>query len=154
MSLCNTWNIFFRMKLFYLLQDLFPFYFFLNLFSIVCLLRVFSAISSCYNVFCFFIITRVRTTMCEGIVKILSTFTFFSVTYEILLRRGSFETELTNLFNSMLIYFLIFNRWRSSHFDINVINLILFHFPFPSYVTVKFSCFSIVMDGDTNKILI
>ena len=49
--------------------------------------------------------------MCESILKILSIFSFFSdATYEILLRRGSFEMKKENLFNSMLIYFLLFNR--------------------------------------------
>ena len=52
-----------------------------------------------------------RATMFENIFKI-SIFTIFSdITYETLLRRESFQTKKkTFLFNSMLIYFLLFNR--------------------------------------------
>ena len=49
--------------------------------------------------------------MSEITLKILSIFTVFSDTaYETLLRRGSFETKKTYLFNSMLIYLLLINR--------------------------------------------
>ena len=68
--------------------------------------------------------------MCEIILKMLYIFTFFSdIVNEILLSKGSFETIKKNL---MLIYFLLFNQKMSGHFDINVINLFLFYFLFPS----------------------
>ena len=68
--------------------------------------------------------------MCEIILKMLYIFTFFSdIVNEILLSKGSFETIKKN---SMLIYFLLFNQKMSGHFDINVINLFLFYFLFPS----------------------
>ena len=74
--------------------------------------------------------------MCEIILKMLYIFTFFSdIVNEILLSKESFETikkKKTFLFNSMLIYFLLFNQKLSGHFDINVINLFLFYFLFPS----------------------
>ena len=45
-----------------------------------------------------------RDAMCQSILKILSIFTIFSdITYETLLRRGSFQTKKTISFNSMLI---------------------------------------------------
>ena len=73
--------------------------------------------------------------MCEIILKMQYIFTFFSdIVNEILLSKGSFETikKKNFLFNSMLIYFLLFNQKLSGHFDINVINLFLFYFLFPS----------------------
>ena len=52
--------------------------------------------------------------MCESILEILSVFIFFSdITYETLLRRGSFETKKSIfLFRCILIYFLLFSRLK------------------------------------------
>ena len=52
-----------------------------------------------------------RATMFENIFKI-PIFTIFSdITYETLLRRESFQTKKKKfLFNSLLIYFILFNR--------------------------------------------
>ena len=57
--------------------------------------------------------------MGESILKIY-LFTFFSdITNETLLCRGLLERKKTFLFNSMLIYFLLFNRWSSLFSFIN-----------------------------------
>ena len=98
-------------KLFYLLiylqLYLFPFYFFLNL-------LITSILGNQQKLYCllFFHYDETRATMCKSILKIWSVFTFFSgIPYETLLSRGLSEMkQKIFLFNSMLIYFLLFNR--------------------------------------------
>ena len=95
----------FHMKLFYLLQNLFPFLFFPQSFSfIVCLLWVFSVISKSCNVFCFYVITRVEPTSVK-----VSTLTFFSdITYKTFLCRGFVWNEKKKRFYLIWCWFIFF----------------------------------------------
>ena len=81
-------STFFRMKLFYLLQDLLPFLFFSLIIFFYCLFitRILSNKQKLQYLL-FFHHYESRATMCESILKILSTFTFFcDLAYETLIQ--------------------------------------------------------------------
>ena len=111
--LYSAWNIFstfFRMKLFYLLQDLFLFYFSLIFFFFVCLLRVFSVKSKSLLFFHYYESTAA---MSESILKILYIFTFFyDKAYETFFRRRSFETKRIHfyLIRPWCIFFYLIHK--------------------------------------------
>ena len=110
-TLCSTWNIFFH---FFLHETIYFGIYSLFIFSLVfffyCLF-ITSILGNKQKLWCLqFFIYESRATMCESMLKI-SIFTFF-LWYIIwtLLHRGLFETKKkTFLFNSMLIYFLLYN---------------------------------------------